>query len=151
MCATNSARLLEACIDELRESDRQLLKLRYQHEKTVQQIAEECSRPKSTIHDLLEKIRGRLLRVCSPTVSELIDCHGIEFTTSVASDWTLTSRLCDGELVGEEFVELATLLDGNPAAMAEYLAYTSLHLDLGQRLQPCLTQQQCHRKNSHDK
>ena len=50
----------------------------------------------------------------------------------------LTSRLCDGELVGEEFVELATLLDGNPAAMAEYLAYTSLHLDLGQRLQPCL-------------
>ena len=56
------ATALEACIDELRESDRQLLKLRYQHDKTVQQIAEECSRPKSTIHDLLEKIRGRLLR-----------------------------------------------------------------------------------------
>ena len=46
----------------------------------------------------------------------------------------LTSRLCDGELTGEESVELATLLDGNPAATAEYLAYTSLHLDLGQRL-----------------
>lgn len=56
------ATALDACIDELRESDRQLLLLRYQHEKTVQQIAEECNRPKSTIHDLLEKIRGRLLR-----------------------------------------------------------------------------------------
>jgi RNA polymerase sigma-70 factor, ECF subfamily len=53
---------LAACIQELQDSDRQILTLRYQHDKTVQQIAEECRRPKSTVHDLLGKIRRQLLR-----------------------------------------------------------------------------------------
>jgi RNA polymerase sigma-70 factor, ECF subfamily len=53
---------LAACIQELGDSERRILTLRYRDDKTVQQIAEECRRPKSTIHDLLEKLRGRLLR-----------------------------------------------------------------------------------------
>jgi RNA polymerase sigma-70 factor, ECF subfamily len=53
---------LEACMKELQESERQILALRYQQEKTVKQIAEECQRPKSTVHDLLTKIRSKLLR-----------------------------------------------------------------------------------------
>jgi hypothetical protein len=46
----------------------------------------------------------------------------------------LTSRLCDSEITDEETVELAGLLEGNETATVEYLAYTSLHLDLSQRL-----------------
>jgi RNA polymerase sigma-70 factor (ECF subfamily) len=52
---------LELCLQRLNESDRRLLKLRYQHDKTVQEIAEECGRPKSTVHDVLSRLRTRLL------------------------------------------------------------------------------------------
>jgi RNA polymerase sigma-70 factor (ECF subfamily) len=53
---------LDACLQKLPKSDQKIVKLRYQQEMTVQQIAKECDRPKSTIHDLLGKIRSRLLR-----------------------------------------------------------------------------------------
>jgi RNA polymerase sigma factor (sigma-70 family) len=53
---------LAACIGELGDTERRILTLRYRDDKTVQQIAEACQRPKSTIHDLLGKLRGRLLR-----------------------------------------------------------------------------------------
>ena len=53
---------LDDCMRELKEVDQKILKLRYQKEMTVQQIAKACKRPKSTIHDLLGKIRSRLLR-----------------------------------------------------------------------------------------
>jgi len=53
---------LSACLQELPESYQQIINFRYQYNKTVQQIAKECGRPKSTVHDLLGKIRSRLLR-----------------------------------------------------------------------------------------
>ena len=53
---------LDDCMRELQESDQRILKLRYQQEMTVQQIARACKRPKSSVHDLLGKIRARLLR-----------------------------------------------------------------------------------------
>ena len=53
---------LEECMKRLDDSERLILTLRYQHEKTVKQIAELCERPKSTVHDLLGLIRARLLR-----------------------------------------------------------------------------------------
>jgi RNA polymerase sigma-70 factor (ECF subfamily) len=53
---------LAACLMELPEPDREILSLRYQFDKTVQQIADDLRRPKSTIHDQLAKIRTRLLR-----------------------------------------------------------------------------------------
>ena len=53
---------LEECMKELAGRQQEILTLRYKHEKTVQQIAELCQRPKSTIHDLLGKIRYQLLR-----------------------------------------------------------------------------------------
>ena len=53
---------LEECMKELPGRLNEILTLRYKHEKTVQQIAELCQRPKSTIHDLLGKIRYQLLR-----------------------------------------------------------------------------------------
>lgn len=58
----DSASALDACIQELQESDRKILKLKYYTNMTIQQIAEKCNRPKSTIHDLLGKIRSKLLR-----------------------------------------------------------------------------------------
>jgi RNA polymerase sigma-70 factor (ECF subfamily) len=53
---------LEVCLQELPFAERQILTLRYREEKTVEQIAEACQRPKSTVHDILGKIRSRLLR-----------------------------------------------------------------------------------------
>lgn len=53
---------LDACLQKLPKSDQRILKLRYEREMTVQEIAKECDRPKSTIHDLLGKMRSRLLR-----------------------------------------------------------------------------------------
>lgn len=47
----------------------------------------------------------------------------------------LMSRLCNGDISTLELDELAALLDNNEAAIREYLAYTSLHLQLGLRLQ----------------
>lgn len=58
----DNASALNLCIQELQESDREVLKLKYYANLTIQQIAKKCSRPKSTIHDLLGKIRSKLLR-----------------------------------------------------------------------------------------
>ncbi|TWU26034.1 sigma-70 family RNA polymerase sigma factor [Bythopirellula polymerisocia] len=60
---------LTMCLQELPDSDKQILDLRYQHNKTVKQIAIESNRPKSTIHDLLGKIRSRLLRCVRRRIS----------------------------------------------------------------------------------
>jgi hypothetical protein len=46
----------------------------------------------------------------------------------------LTSRLCDGEITDVEITALAELMGGNDAAINEYLSFTSLHLDLSQRM-----------------
>lgn len=59
--AAGEAALMK-CIQELAITEKRVLTLRYYHEKTIVQIAEECRRPKSSIHDLLGKIRFRLLR-----------------------------------------------------------------------------------------
>lgn len=53
---------LKSCLQELPESERNILKLRYQYDQTIIQIAIECNRPKSSIHDTLVRIRERLLR-----------------------------------------------------------------------------------------
>jgi RNA polymerase sigma-70 factor (ECF subfamily) len=53
---------LKNCIQELAQTEKRVLTLRYHHEKTIVEIAEECKRPKSSIHDLLAKIRARLVR-----------------------------------------------------------------------------------------
>lgn len=53
---------LKYCIQELAQTEKRVLTLRYHHEKTIVEIAEECNRPKSSIHDLLAKIRARLMR-----------------------------------------------------------------------------------------
>lgn len=53
---------LKNCIQELAQTEKRVLTLRYHHEKTIVEIAEECNRPKSSIHDLLAKIRARLMR-----------------------------------------------------------------------------------------
>ncbi len=66
-----SGTALNACLQELPESDQRILNLRYQYNKTVQQIAKECNRPKSTVHDLLGKIRSKLLRCVRRRLSTL--------------------------------------------------------------------------------
>jgi len=53
---------LKNCIQELAQTEKRVLTLRYQYDKTIVEIAEECNRPKSSIHDLLAKIRARLMR-----------------------------------------------------------------------------------------
>lgn len=53
---------LKNCIQELAQTEKRILTLRYQYEKTIVEIADECNRPKSSIHDLLAKIRARLMR-----------------------------------------------------------------------------------------
>lgn len=53
---------LEMCLEKLRDSDRRLLALKYRHNLTVQQIADQCQKPKSSVHDLLARIRSRLSR-----------------------------------------------------------------------------------------
>jgi RNA polymerase sigma-70 factor, ECF subfamily len=52
---------LKMCLRELPVLEQQLIHLRYHFDKTVQQIADEHHRPKSTIHDQLVKVRSRLL------------------------------------------------------------------------------------------
>ncbi len=53
---------LRECLKTLKPADRQLLELRYHRDQTVQQVASACGRPLSTVHDLLAKLRMRLLR-----------------------------------------------------------------------------------------
>lgn len=53
---------LRECLETLKPQDRQLLVMRYHQDQTVQQVATACGRPLSTVHDLLVKIRMRLLR-----------------------------------------------------------------------------------------
>lgn len=53
---------LDRCFAELLDSHQRVLRLRYHDGKTVQQIADECERPKSSIHDLLRKLRSTLLK-----------------------------------------------------------------------------------------
>ncbi len=53
---------LKSCIQELAQTEKRILQLRYHQERTIVEIAEEFHRPKSSIHDLLGKIRSRLMR-----------------------------------------------------------------------------------------
>ncbi len=53
---------LRECLTTLKPADRQLLELRYHRNQTVQQVSTACGRPLSSVHDLLCKLRVRLLR-----------------------------------------------------------------------------------------
>ncbi len=58
----SSAAALRECLKTLNPADRQVLELRYHQSQTVQQVADAFGRPLSTVHDLLAKLRERLLR-----------------------------------------------------------------------------------------
>ncbi len=124
---------LEACLGKLRDSDRELVELRYGSEETVQEAAKGRGLSVHKLYHALDRIRRNLMLCTQKTLQR----EGYEVTLPRPRDQaqleSLLSAYCDSRLDDAGERQLADILGDDPEARRFYLHYIDQHLEIARR------------------